>query len=288
MLDRPARSVCLALCLVLSACGDNSSSPPSPDARIIEDSSVCSLGPQISRDELVAASVEYLRDVFEDPSGFDGGVVMYGESWVALGGGDCPKADWSALAYIAPIASSRLPVELRATHDRVAAVWALNGRRFVVFLPNDTLEWTTGRLPDNVVGTASASTSPSELTSLVDDVRDQYPRLTVDYHDQLGIVSLSTDLGTFTADSESGTRFGMIEAAADRLRSSAKFEAIEWSGLVFRIPRESYGNEIVSSDAVSPECLRVHTRDLLDQMTTAPSLASPLGPGPIPREPRCE
>ncbi len=294
------RTVWLVL-LAVGAC----SSPPAhaPDAAPLDTAapdvgadgpSACSDGPSVSRAQLIDASISYLRAAFGVGDGFDGGEVGYGEMWVSLDD-ICSYADWSALGYVAPIAAERVPVELRATHDRVAVMWTLSGRKFIVYLESThdvgTLgTWQAGRLPDSVISEASSSAPTASVMALADQIRSAHSALTVMWLDLIGTITIDAVIGEFGEPTAPLIPIAEIEAGAASLRSSGLFSSIEWSGLVFRIPNDQTAFVPVTEDVLRPECLRAATRDKRDagQFTTSPSLATPLGSGVVEHVPACD
>jgi hypothetical protein len=223
--------------------------------------------------------------------------VVYGEMWLPLEG--CGFADWTTLGYLAPIDPALVPVELRATFHDVAMMWALNGRKFVVFLerpdgggPGATLPWQAGRLPDSVVALADERADPDDVAALLDQLAIDHPAVAVDWLSELRVGTLGAAIGDFPTDGTPTAyqTIPQIEAAVAGLRASGLFGSIEWSGLVFRLPNEQRLVQIVDDAVLRPECLRAESRDLRDAggFTTEPSLAAPLGPGIVPREPTCD
>ncbi|MDB4961399.1 MAG: hypothetical protein JWP01_1398 [Myxococcales bacterium] len=279
----------------LLAC--SSPADTSPDAAPIQTDAPalgCSAELQVERTRFVTESISYLRSAFATTDGFEGGAVGFGEAWVALTDATCPLADWSALSYVAPIDPSLVPDEMRGMYDRVAAVWSLNGRKFIAFIPNegpagDVAPWLYGRMPDNVNAIASAKADPRQLSALVAQLQ-QDPALTVTWLDAIGVLTVETTLGTFAFDEPAATTMPHIADAAFQIRTSGLFDTIEWSGFVVRIPNEVFPAARVNSDVIMPDCLRVHTRDMRTDgvFTTTPALAAPLGAGIVPRTPSCQ
>jgi len=258
--------------------------------------SACARGVSVSRKAFVDASVAYLRAAFGVTTGFDGGTVSYGEMWVALGAGDCPIADWSSLVYVAPVSSDRVPLELRATHGSVAAFWALNGRRELAFLRNGDVTaatpapWQAGALGSNVVAVLEPAATPGQVSSLIAGITAAHPTVQVDLLEAIGIVTLSTRVGDFTDSAAPIGTVADIEAAAAQLRASPHLSSIEWSGLSFQFPNETWPATLTAADPLEPECLRKETRTARDtrQLSTLPSLAAPLGTGARPDPQACQ
>ncbi|MBA3503344.1 MAG: hypothetical protein H0T65_23485 [Deltaproteobacteria bacterium] len=264
-----------------------------PDAPVITPR--CEVGPVITRTRFVDESTTYLRNAFGRTSGFEAGTVAYGEGWVSLGDGGCPLADWTTLAYVTTIDPKLVPPELRATHTHVAAVWALNGRRFVAYLApvtGDAAPWWQGTMPDNAVAIAKASAPQAALDALVAKLSADHPTVTTTWLDAIGILTLETPIGNFAVDDPSFTpgRVSAIDAATADVRASGLFEPLEWSGFVVRIPHESFAAKAVESDEIGVECLRTHTKAQRDAnaFSTTPSFAPPLGTGQVVNPNACK
>jgi len=277
-------SVCLSSSVVF-ACGDNVGSELPADAAPADSSAACPIGPTITRSQFVEQSVTYLHTAFGVTAGFDAGTVAYGEGWVSLGDGGCPLADWTTLSYVAPIEPALVPIELRATHARVAAVWAMNGRRFIAYLPavgGDAAPWWQGAMPDNVIAVAKPNAAQPQIDQLVAELATDQPTVRVVWLDAIGILTLETTIGNFAFDDAATGRIPNIEAATEAVRASGLFESVAWSGFVVRIPNESYPAVVVEGDELSPECLRTETRTKRDDnlFSTIPALPAPLGAGP--------
>ena len=279
--------------LLVGACGDGESSPaPMPDAPSITPR--CEVGPVITRTRFVDESVAYLRSAFDRTGGFEGGTVAYGEGWVSLGDGGCPLADWTTLSYVTEIDPALVPLELRATHTHVAAVWPLNGRRFVAFLApvtGDAAPWWQGVMPDNAVAIAKSTAPQPALDALVARLTANYPTVTTTWLDAIGILTLESPIGNFAVDDPSFTPrpVSAIEAATAEVRESKLFEPLEWSGFVVRIPHESFAAAEVMSEEIGVECLRTHTKPQRDDnaFSTLPSFAPPLGTGQVTNPNAC-
>jgi hypothetical protein len=274
----------LVTSLLLLACADQAAPPIDPQP-------ACG-GPTISRSQFVDASVAYLRDAFGVTDGFTGGTTAYGEGWVSLNDGGCPLADWTTLAYVAPIDPQRVPIELRADHDRVAALWALNGRRFIAYLPRvegDAAPWWQATMPDNANAIANIDADPAQVDQLVARISAEQPAVTVTWLDAIGILTLEVPIGTFAFDSANG-KVAAIEGATAMVRDSGLFDIIEWSGFVVRVPFENWPASAVETDVLEPECLRTETRELRDDgaFSTLPALAAPLGAGPTENPDACQ
>jgi hypothetical protein len=209
--------------------------------------------------------------------------------WVSLADGDCPLADWTALIYTAPIDAALVPIELRTTHHHVGAFWALNGRRDVAFLPSASAQWQEGYLPANVNAVAKDNASPQAVANVVAQIQANHPTVNVVHLDAIGIVTLETVIGNFADPVGPQGNVAQIDAAAQKLRQSNLFSSLDWSGLVFRIPNESWPMTAVSTAVLEPECLRSHTLDMrkAKHFTTLPSLAPPLGKGVVATTPVC-
>lgn len=286
-------SIVLAASVLLACSSPADNSPDAAPIPIDAPALSCSADLEVERARFVSESVSYLRRVFGTPSGFENGIVGFGEAWVSLADAPCPLADWTALSYVAPIDPSLVPDELRDTHDRVAAVWSLNGRTTIAFIPadghaGDVAPWLFGLNPDNVNAVASATATPAQLAALVARL-EQDPALTVTWLEAIGILTVEAALGTFAVDEPAVTTIAHIANAATEIRTSGLFDSIEWSGFVVRIPHEIWAAGPIESDMIVPDCLRVHTRDLRADgvFTTTPSLAAPLGAGIVPRTPTC-
>ena len=280
----------LLLCLVFSACGDHPIDAPG-DARVDSPSS-CSTGPVIDRAALVDESIAYLRDAFGTTTGFTDGTVAFGEGWVSLGETDCPLADWTTLAYVTSIDPSLVPIELRATHQRVAAVWALNGRKFIAYLSDGdgAAPWATGAMPDNVIAVLRPEANTHEVEKLIAKVEEDHPEVDAVYLDAIGVVTLETRIGTFGDGPLVPTgRVRDIEAAVESLRTSDVFDAFEWGSFVVRIPSELFPAVAVDDPQIAPECLRTLTKAQRDGnlFSSLPSLAAPLGAGPVENANAC-
>jgi len=283
-------------CLVVSLLvGCSSGHAEQPDAAVQPDAANgCTLEPRVARSRFETESVSYLRTAFATTTGFTGGVVSYGETAVPLTDGPCPVADWTALTYIVPVDPALVPIELRATHDRVAAMWSLNGRKAVVFIPADAPQnqydtWLYGRLPDNVNAVVRQGADADDVRDVIARLRALRPALVVEHLEAIGIVTLTTSIGTFVEDAVGDVTVPDMNAAAEILRTSGLFDAVDWSGLVLRLPNDSWAPHVVPDALLAPECERVHTRDLRDQnqLTTSPSFAAPLGTGPVSKNPSC-
>jgi len=278
--------------LVAVACSPAPAQPAdasSPDSA----ATTCTSEPLVPRAQFVAESVAYLRAAFGVTDGFDGGVVGYSEAYVSLDDTPCPLADWSALSYAAPIASTLVPPELRDTFDRVAAIWSLGGRKFVVFLPAEpggmpaAAPWPLGRLPDSVTANARADADPDAIAMLAARLRTRYPTLKVDWYDEIHLLALTAPVGNFTDDPVGTLTIPQFETATDDVRTSNLFMPIEWSILNFRFPNHFWSSTTVAGDTIGPECLRTKTKPMLPLATTSPSLAPPLGAGPQAHRPAC-
>jgi hypothetical protein len=277
----------VAVLLLAGACGDpDSSPPPTPDAPLITPR--CEVGPVITRTRFVDESMAYLRSAFGRTSGFEAGTVAYGEGWVSLDDGGCPLADWTTLAYVTAIDPALVPLELRATHTQVAAVWALNGRRFVAYLApvtGDAAPWWQGTMPDSGVAIAKSSAPQPALDALVAKLSLDHPRVTTTWLDAIGILTLETPIGNFAVDDPAFIPgpVSAIDAATAEVRASGLFEPFEWSGFVVRIPHESFAANAVDGDEIGVECLRTHTKAQRDANTfsTTASFAPPLGTGQV-------
>lgn len=257
----------------------------------------CKLGPAIARQSLIDGSIAYLREAFGTAEDFDGGVTIYGEMWVALSDGGCPTADWSTLGYVAPIAAELVPLELRGGVDTVAAMWGLNGKKFIVYLDNDggpgtSGAWQAGRLPDSVAALTGDTVDPLAVQTLRDQIVAQHPGLEVTWLSAVGALTIDAAIGDFVLGQpvDAYDTIPEIEAAVQQVRDSGLFDVIEWSGLNFRIPNEQRLVQVVDGDPLEPECLRRESSPLRDagQFTTEPSLQAPLGDGPIARQATCE
>jgi hypothetical protein len=316
-----ARSALLLSSLAIPACGSSGSETPSPanpappgasdggtgtapeggpgvppDAGPDSGTSACALGVSVSRTDFLAASTKLLRDTFGTTTGFDGGAVAYGEMKVSLDD-VCPYADWTALAYVVAIDPSFVPTELRTTHKHVAAVWSLNGLRTIAWVPSieitaaDPAPWQKGALPDNVNAIKKDNASGAAANALVQQIMTAHPTVKVDWLDAIGILTLSSTISDFAADPAipKGS-FKEIDAAAAKVRQSNLFSVLEWSGLNFRIPNESWPAALVTSATLEPECLRKETKNDRAQnlFTTLPALAAPLGKGPVPNPNTCK
>lgn len=297
--------VCLALtnaALVMSflgtGCGDDDRAENPSDARVSPDAAACALGLSFTRDTFVAASREYLAEVYPNSgSDFSGGSVRYSEAWVALSEGECPLADWSALTYVVPIDAELVPEELRDTHHHVAVPWILLGERFVVLLSDEVVAgeesspWASGTLPDSFVAIAEKTASPQAVSNFIDGLIAAHPGATVSWLDAIGFLTVQASVGTLGDGLPRATT--VIDAVAADVRGSALFEAPVWDGQVFRYPNsfdEDWAD--VTLDDVStlaPECLRSYTKERRDSgfFTTMPSLAQPLGSGPIDNPNAC-
>ena len=281
----------LAFLFALTAC----SSPPAntqPDAAVPrpDAASACSKEPVVHRDRFIAESIAYLRESFGVTDGFEGGHVAYSEAYVALTDAGCPIADWTALSYVTAIAPDRIPTELRDYFDRVAVVWALNGRKFVVFLSSegDVAPWPEGRLPDNVNALANADADPRALDELVKRLTAAYPALVITYLEEIGVLTLEATVGNFGDPLGGRMTVREINAATDELRQSGLFSSIEWSPLNFRWPNEFWPAQRVDSEWLEAECARTRTTAMMPAMNTSPSLAAPLGTGPVAKTPTCQ
>ena len=275
--------------LCLAACGGESNPDPTPDA---PDSPACTTGPVVERTRFVDESIAYLRSAFDVTTGFDGGSVAYGEGWVSLNDGGCPLADWTTLAYVVDVDPLRMPIELRTTHTRVAAVWALNGRKFIAYLPavdNDAAPWWQGFMPDNSTAIANRNAPQADVDRFVAQLTTDHPTIRVTWLDAIGILTLETTIGNFAFDDAPTGRIPAIEAATEDIRTSGLFGAVEWSGFIVRIPFESFPAATVDDAQLAPECLRTHTKAMRDgnMFTTQPGFAAPLGTGPIDNPNAC-
>ena len=263
-----------------------------PDAPVITPR--CEVGPVIARTRFVEESIAYLRSAFDRSTGFDAGDVAYGEAWVSLNDGGCPLADWTSLAYVTTIDPALVPPELRATHTKVAAVWALNGRRFVAYLTpvaGDAAPWWQGSMPDNAIAVAKPTAPQPALDALVAKLAADHPTITSTWLDAIGILTLETPIGNFAVDDPSFVpgRVPAIDAATAEVRASNLFEPLEWSGFVVRIPHETFAANAVSGDEIGVECLRTHTKPQRDAslFSTLPSFAPPLGAGQVVNPDAC-
>ncbi len=296
---------CLAhvsLFLVLACGGDPSGvRPDAPsvpddapaDAQVDAPPGCESAGPTVTRQAFVEASVAFLRDRFERTTGFEGGKIAYGEGYVALDDSGCPKADWSALSYVVPAPADLFPVELRADHDRVAVVWTTGGRKSIAFVTSapyagDGLgHWHAGRLPDNVNAVVSDTVSDADAQAFHNQLVADYPDLNIVYLEAIRILTVETAIGTFAYDTPGTASAVTMERAAQALRDSGLFSALDWSGHNFRIPFEFWVAAEQTTETLVPECLRQETKPMLPEFTTSPSFAPPLGPGPTAKTPVC-
>jgi len=290
---KPMSALVLIMCCSCSNANDGSL--PDASAGQPDGASECALEPRLERTRFEAESVAYLRTSFAVTTGFEGGVITYGETAVPLSDGPCPVADWTALSYTVPVDPARLPVELRATHDRVAAMWSLNGRKAVVVIPADAPHdqfdtWLYGRLPDNFNAVVKQGADPDEVRDVIAQVRALRPALRVEHLEAIGVLTVTSAIGTFADDAIDAVTVPEMDAAAEVVRSSHLFDALDWSGLVLRLPNDSWAPHVVAGALLVPECERVHTRDLRDggQFTTSPSFAAPLGAGPQEKSPSCD
>ena len=290
------------LCSFLFAC--SSIRAGQPDAAIAPDTPPdspqdaelgCIATPSVPRADLVQASVAYLRSAFGVADGFDQGDVRYGEMWVSLGDGSCPYADWTALGYFAAIDSSHVPAELAGEVASVAVMWALNGRKFVVYVtsaPDGSQQiWQAGRLPDSISAVPAAGARQADIDALIAHLHADHPELMVTWLDAVRILTIDGVVGDFAGDLPPATfnTVPQIEAAVQQVRASGLFSSIEWSGLVFNIPNWGWPMNHVDASILRPECMRQESRSLLEtgQFTTSPSFAAPLGAGPAPHQAVC-
>ena len=269
---------------------DHHQQPDQPDA-----ATACALEPRLERGRFATESVNYLRAAFATTTGFEGGVITYGETAVPLADGGCPVADWTGLSYTVPVDAALVPLELRGTIDRVSAFWSLNGRKAVVFLPSaaPTSEfdlWLYGQLPDNVNAVVRPDADPDEVREVVEQLRALRPALEVEHLEEIGVLTVTAAIGNFLEDTTTTVTVPQMEAAAQLIRASKAFSSVEWSGVVLRYPNESWAGQPVADELLAPECERTHTRAMRDQgvFTTAPSFAPPLGTGPSAVTPTCE
>lgn len=273
----------------LVACS-SSQNDPQPDA-----GADCTLQPQVDRARFVSESIGYLRSAFVTTTGFEEGSVAYGETEVLLDDAPCPVADWTALTYTAPIDPARVPIELRATHDKVAVVWALNGRKQILFMPSEHPKtesdyWLYGRLPDGVNAIAKDDADPAAVRDLVAQIGTKWPTMTASHLDAIGIVTLTSTIGDLTDEVVHAGTVPDMDAATELLRQSNLFSLIEWSAPVLRIPNQSWPPVEVTDSILAPECLRTHTRGRRDdhELTTSPAFPAPIGPGALAATPVCE
>jgi hypothetical protein len=274
----------------LISCSSSSEEPNQPDAAI-----GCSLEPQISRARFEEESVAYLRAAFATTTGFEGGTITYGETAVPLTDAPCPIADWTGLTYTVAADPALFPVEMRATHDRVSAVWWLNGRKAVAIVPkdypaNEYDQWRYARLPDNFNVVVRQDADIDDVRDVIDQVRAMQPGLVVEYLEAIGVVTVTASIGTFIEDAVGSVTVPEMDEAAQPFRAAELFEALDWTGPVLRIPNDGWPGKALTGEMLAPECEREHTRDRRDQnqFTTEPALAAPLGDGPITKTPVCE
>src|SRR5262249_40898022 len=150
--------------------------------------------------------------------------IAYGEGWVSLNDDGCPLADWTTLSYVVSIDPQFAPIELRATHPRVAAVWALNGRKFVAYLPEvigDAAPWWNGAMPDNANAVVKSTAGKRDIDQLVARIGANQPGVRATFLDAIGILTLETTVGNFAVDEPATGRVPEIEAAVQSLRASS-------------------------------------------------------------------
>jgi hypothetical protein len=254
----------------------------------------CTTGPTVERGAFIAASVDYLQAAFATDESFAGGDVVYGEMWVPLVDSGCPVADWSTLSYQVELPAALAPEELRADFTRVAVVWTLGGRKLIVYLdtsgaPGATGEWQGGRLPDSFAAVPADGADAGDIQALATQLQADHPTLAVSWLEGVRVLTVDGTVGHFAVDTLPATLHlvGELEAAAAAVRTSGLFPSVEWSGLVFRIPNESRLGQVIDDATLRPECLRAESKPLLEQLTTSPALAPPLGPGIASRQPVC-
>jgi hypothetical protein len=257
----------------------------------------CEDGLDVSRSELVSASIDVLREAYEVSTGFEGGDVHFLEGWNSTSR-LCRLTDQTALVYVAPIPESLRGVVPTAPDndadgvadvpDRVTVAWTLAGTHQISFLSPALLDrgsWPGGTVPDEAVLIARDGSDSAAVSALVTALRADFPGLELTYLEGLQMVTISggVSLRRYGELALPPVSAATVRRAVDRAAASGLFQAPEWSGAVYRIPYHFYDSVPLSSERIETECLRVRTQRLLelDYFGELAALAPPLGAGSL-------